>query len=41
MAIGAMAALAAGGKVEMDLQEMVWGGYFGSLQDRFNRASKA
>ena len=29
------AALAAGGKVEMALQEMFWGGYFGSLVDRF------
>ncbi len=28
-------ALAAGGKVEMPLQEMFWGGYFGSLADRF------
>ncbi len=28
-------ALAAGGKVEMPLQEMFWGGYFGSLVDRF------
>jgi PhnB protein len=28
-------ALVAGGKVEMALQEMFWGGYFGSLQDRF------
>ena len=29
------AALAAGGTVEMPLQEMFWGGYFGSLTDRF------
>jgi len=28
-------ALAAGGKIEMPLQEMFWGGYFGSLIDRF------
>ncbi len=28
-------ALAKGGKVEMPLQEMFWGGYFGSLVDRF------
>ncbi len=28
-------ALSAGGKVEMPLQEMFWGGYFGSLVDRF------
>jgi PhnB protein len=28
-------ALSAGGKVEMTLQEMFWGGYFGSLIDRF------
>lgn len=28
-------ALAEGGKVEMALQEMFWGGYFGSLVDRF------
>ena len=28
-------ALAAGGKIEMPLQEMFWGGYFGSLDDRF------
>lgn len=27
--------LGAGGKVEMPLQEMFWGGYFGSLVDRF------
>jgi PhnB protein len=27
--------LSAGGKVEMPLQEMFWGGYFGSLTDRF------
>jgi PhnB protein len=29
------AALAAGGTVEMALQDMFWGGYFGSLVDRF------
>jgi PhnB protein len=29
-------ALAEGGKVEMPLQEMFWGGYFGSLIDQFN-----
>jgi len=40
-------ALAAGGTVEMPLQEMFWGGYFGSLADRygirwmFNCANKA
>ncbi len=28
-------ALAANGKVEMPLQEMFWGGYFGSLTDQF------
>lgn len=28
-------ALSAGGKVEMPLNEMFWGGYFGSLVDRF------
>ena len=28
-------ALAEGGKVEMPLQEMFWGDYFGSLTDRF------
>jgi PhnB protein len=28
-------ALSAGGKVEMPLQQMFWGGYFGSLVDRF------
>lgn len=28
-------ALADGGKVEMALQEMFWGGYFGSLLDKF------
>lgn len=27
--------LAAGGKVEMPLQEMFWGDYFGSLSDKF------
>ena len=38
--------LAEGGKVEMPLEEMFWGGYFGTLVDRFgmhwmfNRASK-
>ncbi|WP_326533979.1 VOC family protein [Pseudorhodoferax sp.] len=29
------AALSQGGKVEMALQEMFWGDYFGSLTDRF------
>jgi PhnB protein len=29
------AALSGGGKVEMPLQEMFWGDYFGSLVDRF------
>lgn len=29
------AALADGGTVEMPLQDMFWGGYFGSLVDRF------
>ena len=29
------AELAEGGQVEMALQEMFWGGYFGSLVDRF------
>ena len=29
------AALADGGKVEMPLQDMFWGAYFGSLTDRF------
>ena len=29
------AALAVGGAVEVPLQEMFWGGYFGSLTDRF------
>lgn len=29
------AALSRGGNVEMPLQEMFWGGYFGSLGDRF------
>ncbi len=39
-------ALSDGGKIEMPLQEMFWGGYFGSLVDRygvrwmFNCASK-
>ena len=28
-------ALAAGGKVEMALQDMFWGAYFGNLTDRF------
>ncbi|MDP1635205.1 MAG: VOC family protein [Gallionellaceae bacterium] len=28
-------ALAAGGKVEMPLQDMFWGAYFGSLTDKF------
>jgi len=28
-------ALANGGKVEMPLQEMFWGGYFGSIVDKF------
>lgn len=28
-------ALAAGGKVEMPLQDMFWGDYYGSLSDRF------
>jgi PhnB protein len=28
-------ALAVDGKVEMPLQEMFWGGYFGSLVDQF------
>lgn len=28
-------ALAVGGTIEMPLQEMFWGGYFGSLADRF------
>lgn len=28
-------ALAAGGKVEMPLQEMFWGAYYGSLTDKF------
>lgn len=28
-------ALADGGKIEMALQEMFWGGYFGSLSDKF------
>lgn len=28
-------ALSLGGKIEMPLQEMFWGGYFGSLTDRF------
>lgn len=29
-------ALSEGGKVEMPLQDMFWGAYFGSLVDRFN-----
>jgi PhnB protein len=29
------AALSAGGKVEQSLQEMFWGGYFGSTADKF------
>jgi PhnB protein len=29
------AALSSGGKVEMPLQDMFWGAYFGSLADRF------
>jgi PhnB protein len=29
------AALSAGGTVQMTLQEMFWGDYFGSLTDRF------
>jgi PhnB protein len=29
------AALSEGGQVEMPLQEMFWGAYFGSLRDRF------
>lgn len=39
-------ALSSGGKIEMQLQEMFWGGYFGSLVDKFgvqwmfNTASK-
>jgi len=28
-------ALAAGGKVEQDLQDMSWGDYYGSLKDKF------
>jgi PhnB protein len=28
-------ALSAGGKVEMELQDMFWGSYFGSCSDRF------
>ena len=28
-------ALSAGGKVEMPLQDMFWGAYFGSLKDKF------
>ena len=28
-------ALAEGGKVEMPLADIFWGGYFGSLEDRF------
>ena len=29
------AALVEGGKVDMPMQDMFWGGYFGSLTDRF------
>ena len=29
------AALSSGGKVEMPMQEMFWGGYFGSIVDKF------
>lgn len=29
------AALSTGGKVEMELQEMFWGAYFGSCRDKF------
>ena len=29
------AALAEGGKVTMELQDMFWGAYFGSLTDKF------
>ena len=28
-------ALGDGGKMDMPLQEMFWGGYFGSLSDKF------
>jgi PhnB protein len=28
-------ALAVGGKVEQDLQDMFWGDYYGSLQDKY------
>jgi len=28
-------ALAAGGNVQMPLQDMFWGAYYGSLRDRF------
>lgn len=28
-------ALAVGGKIEMDMQDMFWGAYFGSLTDQF------
>ena len=28
-------ALAAGGKVEMELQDMFWGAYYGSIKDKF------
>jgi PhnB protein len=28
-------ALAAGGEIDMPLQDMFWGAYFGSLTDRF------
>ncbi len=30
-----IAALAAGGQIDMPLQDMFWGGYFGSLTDEF------
>jgi PhnB protein len=29
-------ALSAGGKITMDLQEMFWGGYYGSCTDKFS-----
>ena len=28
-------ALSAGGKIEMELQDMFWGGYYGSCRDKF------
>ena len=28
-------ALAAGGKLEMELQDMFWGGYYGSCKDKY------